>query len=215
MVRALLGCMLVAFGLSSSGCGGVAERSNPAEGGQANSTSSAGGTRSASDSGSGGAVSASGQSSPGSGGLVQSCEGRPDACYQGCSAIPQVYDAVCRDGTWQCPDGSSFIADCPRYACPDVAFVCCDPATGATSAAFCDASGTQWRCPPDIDVMAPGEQCVVKPLVCRVSSEQDLEGKVCSQGDPVCNVGSNCSFCSCSCNLDSTPPVWACNCVLC
>jgi hypothetical protein len=224
MARTGLCCVFVALvvlvALELSGCGGVAERSNEAEGAQASSPPGAGGTPSAGETGSAGAVSAgavsaSGQSSAGSGGVAQSCQGKPEACYQGCSAIVQAQDAVCRDGAWQCPDGSSFIADCPAYACTSAGFECCDPATGATSQAFCDASGTQWRCSPGVDVTSPDQQCVVKPPVCRVRSEQDLEGKACSPGDPQCNVGTGCSFCSCGCNVYLASPVWECNCVLC
>jgi hypothetical protein len=91
---------------------------------------------------------------------------------------------------------------------------CCDPGTGLRSSPVCDESGRYARCAANLDLLGPGEECVVKPPACRVRDASDLEGQACSTGDPECDFGSGYVLCGCTCAASERGRAWGCACAL-
>jgi hypothetical protein len=209
--------------LFATACGGESTESRPdATGGKGSGASGGGGGSAASGGSSGGSDGATG----GSGGATGGTGGRggtdpvspdcdPNEIQPGCVAHCGVepYDwiaAVCADGSWVCPSGTTYLESCAENTCSRDHGLCCDTTIGVLTTMECE-DGVRPECPAPLDEAQASGGCMPEGVV----ECSTLDGKACSSTVEECHNAGRCST-SCDCELGADGNLaWRCWTLLC
>jgi hypothetical protein len=125
-------------------------------------------------------------------------------CFSTCFAEEgAIFDRVCIDGAWACPEGTTFSGDCPPESCSGIHTHCC-ATTGRSTYRECRPDGMRELCPADARPIAFIDVCAPPGVVVETCSE--LNGTPCNQFGTACDQGGT----SCECHDAPRPPLWQC-----
>jgi hypothetical protein len=115
-----------------------------------------------------------------------------------------IFDRICVNCAWTCPEGATFSEDCPPENCAGTLTHCCD-AMGRSSLRECGADGLRQSCPSGSRPIAFGGVCAPPGVL--VESCLELDDAPCDVVGSTCNQGG--TACECP-EIPSTPRLWEC-----